>query len=70
MPRSQIKRQDFNETMIVAIDNYLNFYIPYSNKKTRFGRNFIMFSAAKLEMPVLNVKEHRQKQAILSSFFA
>ena len=27
-----------------------------------------MFSAAKLEMPVLNVKEHSQKQAILSSF--
>ena len=29
-----------------------------------------MFSVAKLEIPVLNVKEHRQKQAILSSFFA
>ena len=29
-----------------------------------------MFSVAKLEMPVLNVQEHRQKQAILYSFFA
>ena len=28
------------------------------------------FSVAKLEMPVLNVQENSQKQAILSSFFA
>ena len=28
-----------------------------------------MFYVAKLEMPVLNVQENRQKQAILSSFF-
>ena len=28
-----------------------------------------MFSVAKLEMPVLNVQENRQKQAILPSFF-
>ena len=29
-----------------------------------------MFSVAKLEMPVLNVIEHSQKEAILYSFFA
>ena len=40
MPRSQIKRQDFNETMIVAIDNYLKLLHPIQQQENPIWEEF------------------------------
>ena len=40
MPRSQIKRQDFNETMIVSIDNYLKFLNPIQQQENPIWEEF------------------------------
>ena len=55
--------------MIVSTDNYLRFLHPIQQEESPFLEECIMFSVAKLKMPVLNVQEHRQKQTILLSFF-
>mgnify|MGYP001793116643 CR=1 FL=1 len=56
MPRSQIKTQDFNETMIVSIDNYLTFLHPKQQQENPIWEEFCYVFCSKTR----NARSQRQ----------
>ena len=56
---------DFNPLVTAPVK-----ILPRGTKIFQIRMQTLISSVAQLEMPVLNVQEHRQKQAVLSLFFA
>ena len=49
MPRSQIRTQDLNETLIVSIDNYLKFLHPKQQQKNPTWEEFCYVFCSKTQ---------------------
>ena len=56
MPRSQIKRQYLNETMIVSIDNYLKFLHPIQQQENPIWEEYYYILCSKTR----NTRSQRQ----------